>query len=162
MTPSSMPPPFADLGPPAVTAPTAMTHPAHHESFSLAAAKASVPKARHQVRDALARWGLDTASTDTALLILTELVTNAVLHASALSPQVDIAVALEAEHLAIMVHDLHPFRPRVLPACRPEGGGWGLKMVTDLATESGGTVDLLPDADRQGKTVRVTLPHRAA
>jgi hypothetical protein len=87
MTPSSMPPPFADLGPPAVTAPTAMTHPAHHESFSLAAAKASVPKARHQVRDALARWGLDTASTDTALLILTELVTNAVLHASALSPR---------------------------------------------------------------------------
>lgn len=138
-----------------------MTHPAHHESFTLAATKASVPKARHQVRAALARWGLDAAATDTALLILTELVTNVVLHASAVSPQVDVAVALRADHLVIAVHDLHPFRPRVLPACRPEGGGWGLKMVTDLATESGGTVDVLPDADRHGKTVRVTLPHPA-
>ncbi|WP_372509438.1 ATP-binding protein [Streptomyces humicola] len=134
----------------------------HQVTFSLPTTDTSVPKARHQVGAALARYGLDPPSTDTALLILTELVTNAVIHASDLSPRVDIAVAVRSDHLVIAVHDRHPHRPRVLPACRPDGGGWGLKMVTDLTTESGGTVEMPADPDRHGKTVRVTLPHRAA
>jgi anti-sigma regulatory factor (Ser/Thr protein kinase) len=145
------------LGPGRRTRPARRT--LHREELTLPATHASVPAARHRVGTALSRYGLPRELADTALLILTELVTNAVVHAAELSPEVDISVAVGGQELVIAVHDRHPEPPRVLPVCRPDGGGWGLKMVTDLTEQSGGRVDVPPDPDRHGKTVRVTLPH---
>jgi anti-sigma regulatory factor (Ser/Thr protein kinase) len=48
--------------------------------WSLPPTARSVVEARHRVRDTLFQWGLD-ALTDAAVLLTSELVTNAVLHA---------------------------------------------------------------------------------
>jgi two-component sensor histidine kinase len=90
------------------------------------------------------------AETQEALLLLTsELVTNAVLHAR--TPlEVGIAVADDSVLVSVFDHDLT--RTSQQPYPRREGG-WGLGLVSALAEESA----LEPHADG-GKTAWFRLP----
>lgn len=130
------------------------------QTFTEPTTAASVPAARRRIGTALTRFGLnlDQPIVDTALLIATELVTNSVIHAAEHSPHVDISIYIRAGHLVIAVHDRRPHCPRALPVSRPNGGGWGLKLVTDLTAQYGGNVQMPEDPDGGGKTVQVTLP----
>lgn len=131
--------------------------------FSLPTDSSSVPLSRRLVAKALSEWGLSgyEALRQTALLVLSELVTNSVRHAAPASPEVDITVTLLDDALTLAVHDRHPHRPTALPRPHPDGsGGWGLRLVKTLAAELGGTTAVPADQDGRGKTVLVRLPLR--
>ncbi|WP_258528051.1 ATP-binding protein [Streptomyces sp. NBRC 110611] len=120
-----------------------------------------MPLARREVAAQLALWGLPRGSAvvDTALLVVSELVTNSVQHAADASPTVDVSLALGGGELTVAVHDRHPRLPQPVEVPHLDGsGGWGLRLVKALAAEAGGQARMPPDADGLGKTVTVRLP----
>ncbi|WP_049575487.1 ATP-binding protein [Streptomyces sp. SBT349] len=129
--------------------------------FTVPPVDVSVPQMRHAVRDLITRRGapLSRDGLDGALLIVSELVTNAVRHAALLTPEVGVEVALDAHRLRISVEDGHPYRPRALHP-NPEGqrtGGRGLLLVQATALGAGGDCGVEPTA-AGGKVVWAELP----
>jgi signal transduction histidine kinase len=127
--------------------------------FTAPAIDASVPQARHAVRDLLIRQAVP-ASDDLVqglLLIVSELVTNAVRHAALLSPMLAVEVAVGAEWLRVSVEDNHPYRPSALEADHGQTGGRGLLLVREIARESGGVCDVEHTASG-GKVIWAALP----
>ncbi len=120
----------------------------------------AVRVARETAELALAEWGISAAVrhpvTDPALLILSELVTNSVRHAAALSAQITIMYAASRDTFAFGVHDRHPYQPPLYGAMT--GGGSGLATVVQLTLELAGTAGVRQDADGGGKSIWVTLP----
>jgi hypothetical protein len=90
----------------------------------------SASSARRFVRDTLRSWGLDE-HTETATLLISELVTNAVLHARS-APEVVLLTA--GTVLRVEVYDQSP----VLPARRhyglQAGTGRGIVLVEEMAS----------------------------
>ncbi|MFJ1590655.1 ATP-binding protein [Kitasatospora albolonga] len=111
--------------------------PAYTETLPRAAA--SVRSARRLVRLALDVWGL-TGVQDDAELIVSELLTNAVLHARRDSVRVS-AMRLGEGRVRIAVVDLSRDRLAVRPAGDDQESGRGLDIV---ATLSGGRWGLDP------------------
>ncbi|MEU3496473.1 ATP-binding protein [Kitasatospora cineracea] len=129
--------------------------------LSLATVPASVPEARRAVRTELAARGLDADHplTDTVLLVVSELVTNAVRHAAPRSPRVTLQLDFCAGGLTVGVHDRHPHCPRRPEVPHQDGsGGWGLGLVHELAALAGGATETVADPDGGGKTMLVRLP----
>lgn len=95
--------------------------------FTAPAVDASVPQARHAVRDLLYRQGVPVSEdlVHSLLLIVSELVTNAVRHAALLSPTLAVEVAVGAEWVRVSVEDNHPYRPTALEADHGQTGGRG-------------------------------------
>ncbi|RSO09834.1 MEKHLA domain-containing protein [Streptomyces sp. WAC 06783] len=118
----------------------------------LAGRPSSVPEGRHFLRRTLRWWGL-TALADTALLLVSELLTNAVRHASG---PLALRVWYSARELGVEVSDGSTPRPRARLADNAEENGRGLMLVEALAdawgTRPGPT----------GKTVWFTLLTAAA
>jgi anti-sigma regulatory factor (Ser/Thr protein kinase) len=116
--------------------------------LTLPGVPASVPAARRFVRDTLATWGLDLL-VDAAALVVSELATNAVLHARS-----ELTVRLlkdEGGSLRLEVLDRSP--RQVAPRHHSAGSatGRGLSIVRDLASDWG------VDERAGGKTVWVQL-----
>ncbi|MFE1319450.1 ATP-binding protein [Kitasatospora phosalacinea] len=129
--------------------------------LSLATVPASVPEARRGVRSELAARGMDADHplTDTVLLVVSELVTNAVRHAAPRSPRTTLQLDFCAGELTIRVHDRHPHCPRPPEVPHQDGsGGWGLSLVHEMAALAGGGVETVADEDGGGKTMLVRLP----
>lgn len=127
--------------------------------FTAPAVDVSVPQARHAVRDLIGRQGVPAAD-DTVqglLLIVSELVTNAVKHAALLSPEIAVEVAIGAEWIRVSVEDNHPYRPKALEADYAQTGGRGLLLVREIALESGGACDVEHTASG-GKIIWAALP----
>ncbi|MFE0325827.1 ATP-binding protein [Streptomyces sp. NPDC003753] len=127
--------------------------------FTAAAVDASVPQARHAVRDLLVRQGVPV-SDDTVqalLLIVSELVTNAVRHAALLSPMLAVEVAVGPEWVRVAVEDDHPYRPSALEADHGRTGGRGLLLVREVTREAGGVCDVEHTAGG-GKVIWAALP----
>ncbi|MFC8273998.1 ATP-binding protein [Streptomyces sp. NPDC057271] len=101
--------------------------------------------------------GLRHPSTGPALLILAELVTNAVRHAATVTPTITVTYAHGPGVFAFAVHDRHPYQPPLFgaPAKAP---GSGLATVTEMTMELGGTAVIRGDADGRGKSIWITLP----
>lgn len=97
----------------------------------------SVGLARLELRKALAGWGL-SALEDSAVLVLSELVTNAVLHAR-VPPDREIETRFlptglpDPDGLRIEVHDASDLRPYRRAAARDACDGRGLLIVDALA-----------------------------
>ena len=130
-------------------------------SLTVEATDASVPAARREVAAQLMLWGLSRHDrpVETALLVVSELVTNSVRHAAVLSPRVQVHVSLGIKELTVAVHDRHPGLPRPAAVPHTDGSGaWGLRLVQGLASEAGGTTSIPLDPDGLGKTVTVRLP----
>ncbi|MFF3612145.1 ATP-binding protein [Streptomyces sp. NPDC002580] len=127
--------------------------------FTAPAVDASVPQARHAVRDLLARQGVPVADdvVQGMLLIVSELVTNAVKHAALLSPMLAVEVAVGAEWVRVSVEDNHPYRPTALEADHGQTGGRGLLLVREVTREFGGVCDVEHTADG-GKVIWAALP----
>ncbi|MFC9749917.1 ATP-binding protein [Streptomyces niveus] len=127
--------------------------------FTAPAVDVSVPQARHAVRDLLGRQGVP-ASDETVqglLLIVSELVTNAVRHAALLSPELAVEVAIAADWIRVSVEDSHPYRPKALERDYAQTGGRGLLLVREITLEAGGTCDVEHTASG-GKIVWALLP----
>ena len=132
--------------------------------FAAPAVDASVPQARHAVRDLLRAQGMADPRYDellqAMLLIVSELVTNAVRHAALLSPQIVVEVVIGSGWVRLSVEDSHPYRPRALNNDEVEFGrtnGRGLLLVRAVTMEAGGVCDV----DRTpagGKVVWASLP----
>jgi serine phosphatase RsbU (regulator of sigma subunit)/anti-sigma regulatory factor (Ser/Thr protein kinase) len=114
-----------------------------HESF--AAEASSVALARRFTRRTLSEWGVEEL-VDTAALVVSELMTNAVVHAGT---PVALVLGLQGRALRIEVEDRHPGRGLPLvphdPAEVAENGR-GLLIATSLATTWG--VEYTPTSKR--------------
>lgn len=109
----------------------------------------SVAAARRFVRGALAGAASDLVGT--AELLVSELVTNAVLHART---EVEVSVARLDGRVRVRVRDRRPGRGLVPQRCSPYAGtGQGLALVEQLASRYGA------DGDDAGKTVWFELWH---
>lgn len=101
--------------------------------------------------------GLHHPSAGPALLILAELVTNAVRHAGACSPVITVTYAHGPGAFAFAVHDRHPYQPALFGALATAPRS-GLAMVVAMTVELGGTAVVRADADGRGKAIWITLP----
>ncbi len=127
--------------------------------FTAPAVDASVPQSRHAVRELLHRQGVPARDdiVQGLLLIVSELVTNAVRHAALLSPQLAVEVAIGAEWIRVSVEDSHPYRPKALETDAAQTGGRGLLLVREITREAGGTCDVQHTATG-GKIIWAALP----
>lgn len=85
----------------------------------------SASQGRDFIRGALDEWGL-TSLLDDALLLTSELVTNALLHAGA--REISLRVCRLADGVRVEVTDRSPALPRTKPA-RGRSAGRGLALV---------------------------------
>ena len=128
------------------------------EELALSARPESVGLGRHFLRRTLKRWHLPDDTIESAILLLSEALTNAVLHAS---PPVSLVVRSDGD-LRVEVHDGDP--TPALTSVETAGleslirspdleaeNGRGLAMIALLATRWG------IDAERDGKTVWFAL-----
>ncbi|MER5478481.1 ATP-binding protein [Streptomyces sp. NPDC002734] len=129
--------------------------------FTAPAVDASVPQARRAVRDLLRRQGVPAVEevVDGLLLIVSELVTNAVRHAALLSPVLAVEVAVGAEWIRVSVEDNHPYRPTALIADTGQTGGRGLLLVRETTREFGGACEV-EHTVAGGKIIWAALPLR--
>jgi len=104
--------------------------------FALSGAPTDVALARHVLRVTLADWDMGGDVADTAVLLLSEVVTNAVRHSPG-PAEVEVALS-ETPGLRICVHDRGGDRP--LPGNRPLPGG---RQEVPLASEGGRGLFLL-------------------
>ena len=91
-------------------------------------------------------WRLDREMTETALLLVSELATNAIRHGA---PPVRLSLRLNADRLRVEVTDSSPALPRLAHPGPDQAGGRGLQIVQQLAARWGSQVS----RSRLGKTV---------
>jgi two-component sensor histidine kinase len=90
---------------------------------------------------------------DALVLLTSELVTNAVLHART---PLELGLTVADDSVVVTVHDLDLARPEQVPYAGREGG-WGLELVRALAEES----EITPHPDG-GKTAWFRLSRRTS
>lgn len=104
----------------------------------LTAGPQAAGEARRRVRDALQAWDVpaDADAADTAVLIASELVTNAVRHAGEGEP-VTLGIRCKDRRLRVDVYDASPEPPVVSEPGQLDDSGRGLVLVAGLAAEWG-------------------------
>ncbi|HST67937.1 MAG TPA: ATP-binding protein [Mycobacteriales bacterium] len=102
--------------------------------------------ARRAMRRAADLWKLDRETTETALLLVSELATNAIRHGA---PPVRLLLRLDQHNLRVEVTDSSPALPQLGHPGPDQTSGRGLQIVQQLAVTWGARV--LPR--RVGKTV---------
>jgi signal transduction histidine kinase len=106
----------------------------------VSAAFAPEPEAAYQARQfvasAIAPW-TTIGDREIAVLLVSELVTNAVVHAQTV---IDVEVSIDGSVVHVEVRDRRPDRP-IVRGDGPEEHGRGLKILDGLATAWGTTSD---------------------
>jgi anti-sigma regulatory factor (Ser/Thr protein kinase) len=102
--------------------------------------------ARRAMRRAAVLWKLDRDTTETALLLVSELATNAIRHGT---PPVRMSLRLDQYRLRVEVTDCSPALPQLGHPGPDQTNGRGLQIVQQLAAKWGARA--LPR--RVGKTV---------
>lgn len=93
----------------------------------------NVAAARGALLETLTQWGLDGLS-DSAVLVLSELFTNAVRHAHVpTGREIETRFRLIRDHVRIEVHDASDEKPVRGPTDVESSGGRGLLLVETLA-----------------------------
>ncbi|MGA5312545.1 ATP-binding protein [Streptomyces pseudogriseolus] len=110
-------------------------------SVTLVGESATVPLARHIVREACAEWGMDQDTAETGTLLVSEIVTNAVRHGHSRSVRV-IAEQPCPDRLRVAVVDTSRRMPELRIVGPDAIGGRGLLLVDALSDRWG--TDLLP------------------
>jgi anti-sigma regulatory factor (Ser/Thr protein kinase) len=108
-------------------------------TFRLARSRRSVPRARALLHAVLEGWGVGQAVRDTAELVLSELVTNALRAPAPRDRQVGVRItrAVGEGRLRLEVSDAGGGRPEVREPGADETGGRGLLLVQALADHWG-------------------------
>lgn len=103
-------------------------------SLSLPTDDTAPSRARGTTRELLSQWGLDHLC-DTVLVVVSELVTNAVRHGQ---PPVRLSLRYDGARLAVGVHDSQPPTTRVPGISGLEAeSGRGLFIISVLASTTG-------------------------
>jgi anti-sigma regulatory factor (Ser/Thr protein kinase) len=123
----------------------------HSRRVRLTAGPAAAGEARDQVRAAIRAWDVPV-DPDVALLLTSELVTNAIKHEA--GETITLFITCTYGHLRVDVHDTSRFFPVLLDASGEEEFGRGLRLVDSLADKWG--CDLTPE----GKAVYFRLGFR--
>lgn len=101
-------------------------------SVELASSPASVRTARVFAAGVLGDGGVEASVVELAVLLVSELVTSAVVHARS---GVRVTVHVDAHWVRVEVQDRGPGRPTVRPVTRDQPTGLGLDVVEKLATD---------------------------
>jgi anti-sigma regulatory factor (Ser/Thr protein kinase) len=109
-----------------------------------------VPLTRSRLSVVLGDWDLDGESREDVLLVVTELLSNAVDHGRG---PVRLAVEFRGDAVRVEVHDTAPEPPRPLPPDPQRPRGRGLHLIEALSSRWGWADD--PD----GKTVWAEVPN---
>ncbi|UJB46365.1 ATP-binding protein [Streptomyces sp. A1-5] len=119
--------------------------------FTVPVEPGAVRTARREADAKLAEFGIakNSVLSDTALLVVSELVANVLRHAANRSPTADVGVTVGAGQLVIGVADRDPRIPDV----EGDGVGAGLRTVAELTARFGGTLTVEPDWAGHGKDV---------
>ena len=108
------------------------------------------PEGAGLARQAMARaavlWRLDRNMTETALLLVSELATNAIRHGT---PPIRLSLRLDRDRLRVEVTDSSPSLPELVQAGPDQVTGRGLQIVQLLAARWGACAS----PRRLGKTV---------
>lgn len=96
----------------------------------------AVPLVRDRLGDVLAEWGLSGTAGEPTLLVVTELMSNAVDHARA---PVRLEVGFFDTWVRVEVHDDAPEPPRLRPHDPLRARGRGLQLVDALSSQWGWT-----------------------
>lgn len=107
--------------------------PAGEAHFTVTSAPASVSAARHLLADVLASWGL-APLRDTATLLVSETVTNALLHARS---SADVRVHRTADGIEVEVRDLDARLPSFRDVDDDAETGRGLQLLDELSVAWG-------------------------
>ncbi len=118
---------------------------------TLSADPRCVGEARRLTKRTLAAWGLDFLG-DTACLLVSELTTNAILHARS---AVEVVLQSQPTGVQVDVCDNSPLPPRVRHFSADAGTGRGVRLLDTLATDWG------IEATTAGKCVWFTLSDTA-
>jgi anti-sigma regulatory factor (Ser/Thr protein kinase) len=102
--------------------------------------------ARRAMKRSAELWLLDRDLTETALLLVSELATNAIRHGA---PPVRLSLRLEKDRLRVEVTDSSPALPQLAHPEPDQTGGRGLQIVQQLAVKWGASAS----PRRIGKTV---------
>jgi hypothetical protein len=94
-----------------------------------------LPATRAKATTVLGEWGVHGEAAEPILLVLTELLTNAVEHAG---PPLRVTLRLAREFVRVEVRDAAPEPPRFHPQ-EAEGRGHGVQLVAALALRHGWT-----------------------
>jgi anti-sigma regulatory factor (Ser/Thr protein kinase) len=121
------------------------------EVFPAAAGTAMPKAARSYIREVVRARGISADRLHDLDLLVSELVTNAVLHART---DVVVAVSADDENVSVEVRDFAPGTPTPREPAAADLGGWGLHLVHNVA-RSWGVVQTDP-----GKVVWFRLPTR--
>jgi anti-sigma regulatory factor (Ser/Thr protein kinase) len=117
----------------------------YQSDLELGAINSAVPSARLHARLVLQEWGLPSAEADSAELIVSELVTNALQACERLNRRADLAIVpvvrlwLVSDGISVIIHiedpsDEMPVRQQVSP---DEENGRGLMLVEALGKDWG-------------------------
>ena len=120
----------------------------HLRRISLTAGPAAAGEARTEVRTAILAWDLPI-DADIAVLLTSELVTNAIRHEAGRAILVDVACA--CGQLRVDVHDTSRSLPTLMDAPADAEAGRGLMLVASLSDDWGCY------RTRAGKAVYFTL-----
>lgn len=123
---------------------------ATHEVIHLEPSGRAPAQARRVVREVLAEI-VPADVTETAELLVSELVTNAITHGTG---TVTVSIDLTDETLAVTVGDDEPSQPELQPERLMALGGRGLRMIESLASSWG----VEQHVDGPGKDVWFRLP----
>lgn len=99
----------------------------------LSADRSSARDARRAVSDTLSTWGWEDLADD-AVLLVSELVTNALLHAHS---GIELVIVGQGERLRVEVHDEGVGQPTVRHFSPTSGTGRGLQLVGTLSSAWG-------------------------
>jgi anti-sigma regulatory factor (Ser/Thr protein kinase) len=113
----------------------------------------AVRQARRAAADILTRWKCDADSIEDAVLIVSEIVTNAVRHCAG---PVQLRLSRSDSYIRVEVSDSSPDEPRLIHAKPDDESGRGLRIINQLATRWG----FRPT--HHGKQVWADLPYRVA
>lgn len=104
-----------------------------------------VARARKLVGDAMSRWGVHGADCEVTVLLVSELVTNALLHSR---PPYELHARREGGTVRVEMSDSDAEgRPAIRPTRQDVPGGRGLRLVESLASAWG------TERDPRGKRV---------
>ncbi|MEN8654540.1 ATP-binding protein [Streptomyces sp. 21So2-11] len=121
--------------------------------FELPARAEYVSRARRLTRTQLTRWGIDEDTCDIAALIVSELVTNAVLHTGSEHFACELRDSDGRLRVAVQDQGQRPTGPRLRQGAEDEHGR-GLQLV-DTLSSFWGTRDV---EDGPGRVVWAELP----
>lgn len=116
------------------------------EEVTLPAGPEGAGFARRAMARAADLWLLDREMTETALLLVSELATNAIRHGS---PPVRLSLRMQGDQLRVEVTDSSPTLPQLGHPGPDQTGGRGLQIVQQLAARWGSSAS----RSRLGKTV---------